>query len=294
MAETYCGKSCGECTQKEALNCPGCKAGPGRQSGGTCALAMCAILKGHETCDTCAMKESCGTLTGRDAMPDYHRRVMEAEGQQKSASAYRASVLGKWIWILFWLLICLTVVGRRIVDIFMVFLPLLAVPAELLNIACVAAYGVILMKLDSFSDRYHRAGICTLAALCVICAIPLIRIVFEGSSWVLLLVTLAAVVACVGAYQECMGHASVLAEVDPRLSKKWRTLGKWRVGLILGICVGQFIIVFQWGALIYLAAILGTTVAIILNLIYLYRTAKIFREGTNEKKENCVWKHENC
>lgn len=28
MAETYCGKTCAECTQKEILNCPGCKAGP--------------------------------------------------------------------------------------------------------------------------------------------------------------------------------------------------------------------------------------------------------------------------
>ena len=32
MAETYCGKSCAECSKRDILNCPGCKAGPGRLS----------------------------------------------------------------------------------------------------------------------------------------------------------------------------------------------------------------------------------------------------------------------
>ena len=49
MAETYCGKSCAECTKKEQLNCSGCKAGPGRQFGGDCELAKCVRDKGHET-----------------------------------------------------------------------------------------------------------------------------------------------------------------------------------------------------------------------------------------------------
>ena len=50
MAETYCGKSCEECTKKEQLDCSGCKTGPGRQFGGDCELAKCVRDKGHETC----------------------------------------------------------------------------------------------------------------------------------------------------------------------------------------------------------------------------------------------------
>ena len=52
MAETYCGKSCAECTKKEELNCMGCKTGPGRPFGGDCELAKCVRDKGHETCET--------------------------------------------------------------------------------------------------------------------------------------------------------------------------------------------------------------------------------------------------
>ena len=105
MAETYCGKNCTECAQKESLNCQGCKTGPGRQFGGACELAKCVRDKGHETCETCGFKGSCGTLRSRDSMPDYRRRKIEAEETRKAAIAKRAPVLDKWLWILFWLFI---------------------------------------------------------------------------------------------------------------------------------------------------------------------------------------------
>lgn len=97
MSETYCGKSCVDCTQKESLNCPGCKAGPGRQFGGDCELAKCVRVKGHETCDTCGFKGNCGTLRSRDRMPDYRIRKIEQEEMRKAAIAKRAPILGKWL-----------------------------------------------------------------------------------------------------------------------------------------------------------------------------------------------------
>ena len=105
MAETYCGKSCEECTKKEQLNCSGCKTGPGRQFGGDCELAKCVRDKGHETCETCGFKGNCGTLRSRESMPDYRIRKIESEKMRKAAIAKRAPVLGKWLWIIFWLII---------------------------------------------------------------------------------------------------------------------------------------------------------------------------------------------
>lgn len=69
MAETYCGKSCLECGQKDVLNCPGCKAGPGKQYGGDCELAKCCRSKGHQECSTCGFNGNCGTLRSKDRMP---------------------------------------------------------------------------------------------------------------------------------------------------------------------------------------------------------------------------------
>ena len=86
MAETYCGKSCEECTKKEHLNCSGCKTGPGRQFGGDCELAKCVRDKGHETCETCGFKGNCGTLRSRESMPDYRIRKIEAEAMKRQPS----------------------------------------------------------------------------------------------------------------------------------------------------------------------------------------------------------------
>lgn len=49
MTDTYCGKNCEECASKEALNCPGCKSGPGSAWSGDCEIAKCRKDKGHET-----------------------------------------------------------------------------------------------------------------------------------------------------------------------------------------------------------------------------------------------------
>ena len=51
MEQTYCSKHCENCAQKEALNCPGCKAGPGRPVMGQCEIARCAQEKGYENCE---------------------------------------------------------------------------------------------------------------------------------------------------------------------------------------------------------------------------------------------------
>ena len=111
MADTYCGKICSECTRKEILNCPGCKEGPGRQYDGDCELAKCCRDKGHEVCDTCGFKGNCGTLRSKDQQPDYRKRKIEAELRQKQEVAKRAPFLGKWLWVLFWLVIPTTIAG---------------------------------------------------------------------------------------------------------------------------------------------------------------------------------------
>lgn len=164
MAETYCGKSCEDCTKKEQLNCSGCKTGPGRQFGGDCELAKCIRSKGHETCDTCGFKSNCGTLRSRDSMPDYRIRKIEDEEQRKAAIAKRAPVLGKWLWIIFWLIIPSTIGGLMANETTVEILPGLFTPGQIIDAICALTYGAILMKLGSEEDKYRTSGICALIA----------------------------------------------------------------------------------------------------------------------------------
>ena len=280
MAETYCGKTCAECTKREELNCQGCKAGPGRQFGGDCELAKCVRDKGHETCDTCGFKGNCGTLRSRESMPDYRIRKIEAEAMRKAAIAKRAPVLGKWLWIIFWLVIPSSIGSIMSHETTAKILPGLVMPGQIINAICSLTYGAILLKLGSEEDRYRTAGICALIAGGVSAVVAIITVAAEEATWTLLFTLPAAVVAMVGEYNEYIAHSAVLSGVDNELSEKWEVLWKWYIGLFLGMigCILLMLIAPVLGAIVILGCAIGTVVVGILKLVYLYRTAKIFRE----------------
>ena len=280
MAETYCGKNCIECVQKESLNCQGCKAGPGRQFGGDCELAKCVRDKGHETCETCGFKGNCGTLRSRDSIPDYRIRKIEAEEQRKAAIVKRAPILGKWLWIIFWLIVPSTIGSLMANETTAKILPGLLMPGQIITAICSLTYGAILLKLGSEEDRYRTAGICALIAGGVSAAVAIITGTAEEATWTLLFTLSAAVVAMVGEYNEYMAHSAVLSGVDNELSEKWELLWKWYIGLFLGMlgCILLMLIAPVLGAIAILGCAIGTVVVGILKLVYLYRTAKIFRE----------------
>mgnify|MGYP003301995901 CR=1 FL=1 len=280
MAETYCGKICAECIKREELNCQGCKAGPGRQFGGDCELAKCVRDKGHEACETYGFKENCGTLRSHGSMPDYRIRKIEAEEMRKAAIAKRAPILGKWLWIIFWLVISSSIGSIMSHETTAKILPGLVMLGQIINAICSLTYGAILLKLGSEEDRYRTAGICALIAGGVSAVVAIITVAAEEATWTLLFTLPAAVVAMVSEYNEYMAHSAVLSGVDNELSEKWEVLWKWYIGLFLGMigCILLMLIAPVLGAIVILGCAIGTVVVGILKLVYLYRTAKIFRE----------------
>lgn len=280
MAETYCGKICAECAQRESMNCPGCKTGPGRPYGGDCELALCARSKGHETCDSCVFRDTCGPLKGREHMIDYRNRRIEAEKARKAAIAKRAPVLGKWLWVIFWLVIPSAIAGVMTNESVVKLDPALYMPGQILNAVVAAVYGVSLLKLGAVEDRYRTAGICTLVAGGISTLISLITGTAQPPVATLLLSVPAAVVSFVGVYNEYMAHSTVLVGVDNELSEKWEKLWKWYIGLFCAMMGSLLVLLIIpiLGALVILAAAIGVIVVSVLNLVYLYRTAKIFRQ----------------
>jgi hypothetical protein len=277
MAETYCGKTCLECGQKEILNCPGCKLGPGKQYGGDCELAKCCRAKGHQECSSCSFKGNCGTLRGKDRMPEYRIKRIEAERCRLAAIAKRAPILGRWLWILFWLIIPSSIAALLTNNTIAAAAPSVFAFGQLLSVICSFAYGFILIRLNSEEERYRTAGICELVGGLIVA----LTYIFGGSPiWALLTAIPSAIFLLVGEYNEFMAHATVLTGLDNESAEKWCLLWKWYIG-VYGATLGSLllmIIIPLLGALVAMAALLGLLVISILKLVYLYRTAKIFRE----------------
>ena len=88
----------------------------------------------------------------------------------------------------------------------------------------------------------------------------------------------------VGEYQEYMGHSELLWDVDVELSDKWRKLWKWYIGCFLVLLASIVVILLSLilGLLVTLAATIVLLVIMIVKLVYLYRTAMIFRNWDAE------------
>ena len=213
-------------------------------------------------------------------MPDQRRKRIEAEAEHKAAIGRRAAVLGKWLWILFWLIIPSSIASLMTHETVGGMIPALYYPGQILSALCHLAYGGILLRLASEEDGYRTAGICSLIAGGVSVLVAVISGPGEAPAGTLLLTLPAAIVSLAGEYKEFTAHSDVLADVDRELSEKWCQLWKWYIGLFVGMlgCTVLMVIIPLLGALAILAAAIGLVVVSIMKLVYLYRTAKIFRE----------------
>lgn len=280
MAETYCGKTCAECAMKEQLNCQGCKADPGRRYGGDCELAKCVMEKGHETCGTCSFMGNCSKQRACTGMPEERMRRREAETARKAEVAQQAPILGKWLWIVFWLIIPNSVASVMTNQTIIQYFPGLNLPGRIITAICSAVYGFSMLKLASADLSYKKAGIFILITSAVSVLVALVTGTAQTPTWTLILTIPAAIMALIGEYHMYHANAAALEGVEDELSEKWCKLWNWNIGLYLGLfgCAVIMLILPLLGALALLAAAIGLAIVGILKLVYLFRTAKFFRE----------------
>lgn len=279
MTETFCGKDCDLCQEKLSGACRGCKEGPGRRFGGNCPIADCCREKYHANCDTCQEATSCTKRQKKEQMPQI--RIAEAEAKEETESAKRekAKVLGKWLWILFWLfipsiigdLMCNESIGGINYKIYII--------GFIITNVVTVIYCLILLKLRKTEEKYGRAAICMIIGVAL--AVIALAIAEDHVALLVLMALVAAVAGLVGEYYLFYAHAAVLEDFDLEFSEKWKKLWKWELICLGGVIAG--ILLFFLGmiaALLIIASGIGVFVISIVQLVYLYRMAELFWEYT--------------
>lgn len=282
--EGLCGKNCDTCDWREKLACPGCQEGPGKAFSGECHVAACCREKGHECCATCNfLGNGCMKYKGRDDVPAVRLRDAERKQERRKWMNENALVLGKWLWLLFWLVIPNVVANIMTNGNVVVLAPGLRIPGELLSLLCGLAYVFILWQLREAGDRYRTAALGFLVSAIAGGAAAAVTW-NEGSLGLgfltLVLLMLAMAASLYGTYQEYNAHAAVLEGLDDGLAEKWRRLWKWEIGFLLGLfgCILLMMISAVLGLLALIAVLIGIVAVGILKLVYLWRMAKLFRE----------------
>lgn len=213
----------------------------------------------------------------------------------------KAPFLGKWLWLLFWMVIPQALASLLNSDLFgpepvfrytYLFVPQYVIRflGILLKVIYYLGCGLVLLKLSPILDRYRTSGICYLAGGVVTIATDLLPVSDETSTLALLvsLAGLLGVLALLAAeYQECMGHSELLEDLNLDLSRKWKKLWKLFIGCYAALFVSVLLLFVSalLGLFVTLAGTLGLLAVMILKLIYLYRTAMFFRRFPREAPE---------
>ena len=285
MAETYCGKNCSECAEYQNSLCPGCRQGPGSWLGNDCDIAQCARDKGCATCLGCDSEKTCILCAGASVMPERRKQRAAAKEAGQALRRQRKEV-GKWLWIYFWMLIPSLIVSFMTNNTIVQALPGLKFPGEILSILVSVAQCVLLFLLAKEEKNYGYAawavvGLVVIGAVTLPLSEEALRDLPVLSA---LLLMGAAVLEAAVVFYECKGSMTVLIGVDDSLAEKWQKLWKRYWVMVAVLLVGSLVAMMQsvFTAVIGLLAILGSGIGLIVvgiqRLIYLYKTAKLFRE----------------
>ncbi|WP_417017878.1 hypothetical protein [Anaerotignum sp.] len=139
-------------------------------------------------------------------------------------------------------------------------------------------YGMILMPMKEVEEKYRMAGIFSILAAVLSMALEVVQV--ENPLMVLVIGLPTLILGLVAKYYEFHSHAAVLRDFDLEFSQKWLTLWKWYCVVIAGMIVSALVVLisFLLAALLILVFAIGTFVIAIVQLVYLYKMAKLFRQ----------------
>lgn len=273
----YCGKDCNACTYREELSCTGCQSGPGRVISGDCKLAHCCRDKGHETCETCALKRNCGTWLDKGSIPKQRIERIQEEKEKKEMVDRRAPFLGKWLWVLFWLIVPQVIANFMTGDTMAALVPALVKPGQIGLIICMLIRVIVLFIISGEHGSYRIAAILGMAGVAVDVILQVSGM--EDIYIIFMLAVVQLVIMLFSEYHEYRAHTDVVMLIDAVISAQWDNYWKWNMYSIIGLVVSMFLVFLMPGfaALAMLASAIGLLVAGIKKLVCLYRTAKAFK-----------------
>lgn len=261
MTESYCGNDCSSCKYKYELKCKGCKEGPGRFPGGDCTIARCCRDKNIEKCSKCKNSVGC---TERDSRSKRAERRLN----QKRALASQAEEAGKWLTILFWMIIPSSIASILAVT----KIDELVLWGLIVSAICSVSSALVLLKLRNIESLYGSAGVCSLI-------VAIINIVQSLAGQLTFFNILMLIVALIEIYSECKAHSSVLNEIDGYLSAEWENF--WKIfKTLFCVLIGAIIlavIVPGIAILILILAAIPILILAIKKLVLLYQTAGALR-----------------
>lgn len=274
---SYCGKICAECMRKEELNCNGCKEWQS-SCNEFCEIAKCCKSKFHDACETCGNVNVCSKYSQRNNVPDNVLNLQRIAEAEKTKIALHAPILKKCFSVMFWLII--PQLTASFLSLENVNYPITVnIIGVIIIFACALIYGLMLIKAAQINDDYRLSAIVIIISGALAAISSILQITRQIGNASLLLTIPAAILTLIGEYREFHTHADVIEKYDNEISDKWRKLWKLEAISIAASVGGVVFIIIApvLGLLIVLAGMILTIVVGVKKLIYLYKSAEVFK-----------------
>ena len=284
--DTYCGKFCETCPDRERLGCPGCKLGPGTSIYGICEIAKCCITSRKRNCRQCSIRQHCSRATKTNAVPQKMEMKQKQQEHIRKTLERQVPFFRKWVKVLF----CVGVFAWVMSVLAGVLFFTEATHLPLAAAGCFVGqfvYSLILLYMSKENRRFKTAGVLFLlrAIGTVIIASQLYRAPnnMVADMMVILLIMLASfVLYTVGNYHENAGFAENLFHLNVKLSTLWRKL--WWAHMscifILTFLANTYVAIDAVeGEELFILLLFGTDpiVVTLLKYVCLYRTVKCYK-----------------
>ena len=271
----FCEKDCEQCGLREEMNCPGCQMGPGHEMYGTCAIASCCRGKKLESCSSCDKKVGCRSLAVKDLLAQQRKTHHAAKQAWVTVMQRRAPLVGKWLWVLFWLMIIQIFVPQNLTYEGFWEVRGLEWIADLLALAA----GVVLIVLADEERAYRYPGYIMTGLAAHDLLMHLSSVNGEVPMWAILTGMVVPYVRIFGTYLLFAAHSQLAKDVDDALSGKWLKLRKWNLVCAISIEVCNYILIILPVLISIAIGVFGVVLVVlmILELVYLARMAKLFR-----------------
>ena len=198
---------------------------------------------------------------------------MENAPFPQNSSNQTFAFYAKWIGCLFWLSILGILIGILFSDKLLGRIAVLNWAGQILSVLLSLGNYAVLFVMSRQYSRYRTAAVCLLVS-------AVLNIV-SYATWSAIFAVPAAILSFTGEYLEFYSHAAILSPIDAVLPSKWKHLFKWELAAFCVSWASSFVLSLSMAlgnVLLYSSLLLQSFLGIV-EILYLYRTARTFREA---------------
>jgi len=297
MENSFCGKDCNDCLDKEDVGCPGCKAGPGKTGGSLCEIANCCREQYKENCAGCGMNASCEVLAGRNGMfQKWHETRMNEVERSNTVTGSRvrdghdAAFMYKTLMTIFFLFVA-SAAGNVISNV-VGNMTGVAIIGSLIGVGAGIAQAVLMIRLGEEERAYKVAGICSLVGIglslvgAFLTGVFAVMVQYSGMVGVsglvfgIVLLVASVVLSVISSYKFMVANGRVVEYRDTALSERWFLMSKLLFAVMGGLVIVPVLIFVLpiVGIIVAIPYVIGVLAFGLCQYAFIYQTAEAFRE----------------